>query len=412
MRRGPALLMYTDLEADDIVATACLLQHLGSTPPVIVFTCDTKEKDVGTVFAKKLTMATAALGEEFAKELLVVSGEGLAPPPDAYASQRCNMEVAAERTLERASAGQGLELLIAFIAPGWGNVAKLLAALKKRPDWEAVARRTQVTLYSGSFNIRGMTKEDVAALAELIQIIGCKLQDNAHFTWTRKDVLPELRDMPSLMPDLAELLAKENPHLLAAWRTFGTEFYAHLIAPRHKKLWAKDTALTDEEKAAFDAASALYDAGDVVGYCKGILQHDAMFKKVTHFKRNSIRCFATGVLDGPLCDCLVFLTRWVEKHAPHLITFGNTGTWDVDFEKGFTGIKEEGGLCRALQPMLVDQPPREAARTLADAVLDTLSAAVACGDGRTASAPPKARKCLAKICDLVCRRQPAPSRGR
>uniref|UniRef100_A0A6T0Z0U0 Inosine/uridine-preferring nucleoside hydrolase domain-containing protein n=1 Tax=Alexandrium monilatum TaxID=311494 RepID=A0A6T0Z0U0_9DINO len=409
---GLVLLIYTDLEADDIVATTCLLQNVGPTPPVVVLTCDMNDKDCGDIFVKKLTMATAAMGAEFEEELLVVGGEGLPPPPKRFSLQRCPMEVAAERALDRATAGKGLPLLIVTLAPGRGNIAKLGAALKKDARWEAVANRTRISLYSGSFNIRGTTQGDADALAAMVQSAGCVLEDNAHFIWTRNDVLPELRDMPSLMPDMATMLARQNPYLLAAWQIFGVEFYAHLIGPTHKKLWAKGETLTDEEKAVFDEASALYRAGDVEGYCRRILQHESMFKKVTHFKRGTIRCFATGTLDGPLCDCLVFLTRWVEKHAPELITFEKEGAWDVDFEKGFTGIKEEGGLCRALQPMLVDQPPREAARTLADAVLDTLSAAVACGDGRTASAPPKARKCLAKICDLVCRRQPAPSRGR
>mmetsp|Transcript_33579 Transcript_33579/g.67671 ORF Transcript_33579/g.67671 Transcript_33579/m.67671 type:complete len:119 (-) Transcript_33579:51-407(-) len=112
-------------------------------------------------------MSTAALGEEFAEELLVVAGQGLPQPPASFGGGGGGqLQMAAERAVSRA-AHWGLELEVVVLAPARGNIARLLAAMKAHPEWASVAKRTVVALYSGSFNVRGSTPEDVAAIAEM-----------------------------------------------------------------------------------------------------------------------------------------------------------------------------------------------------------------------------------------------------
>jgi len=239
---------------------------------------------------------------------------------------------------------------------------------------------TRVRQYSGSFNIRTSSETDIAAIAEMVRGGGVPLQDIAHFIWTRNDESPELRDLPSIAPRLSAELETHNPYFQAAWTIFGLEFNKHLVMPNHRKLWAEGYSretLPQEEKEVFDAAEACFNAGDVRSYCKAIAEHESLLAKVVKYKRSTLSHLATDTLDGPLCDCLVFLSAYAEQHTPALLTFEKTGIWSVDFNKGFTGIVKEGQLCPAVQPSLVEGKAAEAAKLLGavlqNAVLDAVA---------------------------------------
>lgn len=173
------LIIYTDLEADDIFAITCLIhkrmdQGLLGYPPIIVFTTDPLE-DTHAVYARKLVMAASALGPDVFLNIRVVSGDNLPdpfPPYNMTSRDEVLHDAANEiRTGVESVHPQSTCTVEWFIlAPGRGNIRRLLGDLSK--DWHkniVLKERSKVHMYSSQFNITGMTDGDIQSITELVK---------------------------------------------------------------------------------------------------------------------------------------------------------------------------------------------------------------------------------------------------
>merc|ERR1711920_102873 len=85
-----------------------------------------------------------------------------------------------------------------------------------------------------------------------------------------------------------------------------------------------------------------------------------MGARVKMFKRSTIKAFAQGACDSPLCDELLFLYLWLREHDTDALDV-DTGMWNLDKENGFTTIQKTG-MFKAIRPKL--KHPRDEAMLL------------------------------------------------
>merc|ERR1712151_616425 len=95
-------------------------------------------------------------------------------------------------------------------------------------------------------------------------------------------------------------------------------------------------------------------------YAKALMNDTSLFSKVANHKKSTVRAFALGSCDGPLCDQLIFLCEWLATEQPSWTAPCEPGFWVVDKAKGFTSVNAtdvaEGALgIKAKQPVL-DKP--------------------------------------------------------
>ena len=194
------LVIYTDLEADDIFSIVCHTDYRRAElacPPIVVFTTEIEEpgkdgkpgkpgKDSGTIFAKKLVMTTAALGPDFVESLHIVSGGGHVPPPAPYnTSSREEVLGQAVERIRHACAleNEKVECEWLVLAPGRGNLEFIMNSLQSNGDeWDKIAKSSSVQIYSGGFNMKGMKglsdfSGDIKAITDLVKQSGKKLVD-------------------------------------------------------------------------------------------------------------------------------------------------------------------------------------------------------------------------------------------
>lgn len=224
----------------DIFAIACYLQSkttIPSTPPVVVFTVDFKDKDKERVFEKKLMLATFCLGYDFMKRLIIVSQDEPFPnvEPDTF-----NNETHRHRSLQKAvddfvalAEYQNLKMenkkklpsLEFFImAPGRGNLAIIGEKLEANATWKkTLHKQAAIHIYSGNFNIKGMETEDFEMMANIAKNSQPTsddtkdlppIMDVAHFPYVGGDkMLPKVSNLAPFCPTLGNELFTRNPYL-------------------------------------------------------------------------------------------------------------------------------------------------------------------------------------------------------
>ena len=143
-------------------------------------------------------------------------------------------------------------------------------------------------------------------------------------------------------------------------KLFNEEFIVRLICPSNKKLFKKDTPLDDSEKERKAKLEAIFHRSGTEAYAKALMNDSILFSKVAGYKTSTVRAFAEGSCDAPLCDQVIFLCAWLATMQPTWIASCEPGFWVVDRASGYTSVNAtdvaEGalGIC-AKQPVL-DQP--------------------------------------------------------
>jgi hypothetical protein len=380
------LVVYTDLEPDDIFAIALqrgLPEYAGATPPLVIFTADPARKDSGGVVQLKLDMAAAALGSDFVDHLLIVEGsgdDGTLPAREAVlrtAAERISSGVASALASCRGSNSTSLDssemvhvvdVRLMCIAPGRGNIAALHRALQATELWESTQFSMSVCLYSGSFNTRlpNTLRCDVTALSAFVSDKGCgrPLTDVSRYVFARGTKGGALDGICCLCPELESKLEGDdggggsNPSFAAAWRAFELHFYPPLIGPSNGNLFPSSGpgSLTHDEQASYDLIASEVFQSDPCAYARRLLASTDLMAKVAPYKRTTIVSLAQDARDGPLCDVLLPLVAWARVEKPAWLEW-KTGRWVLDGSSGIIGTTEEGHegqLCAAEQPVLVD----------------------------------------------------------
>lgn len=227
-RRDKVVFIYTDLEPDDIFAIACYLQSTSTrpcAPPVVVFTADlgVKGKDKGSVLEKKLMLATFALGYDFMKRLRIVSHaeENLLRKPhvedaeDAARDRDLKLGGAVQDFVALAKCRSNASLEFFVMAPGRGNLGIIQKKLDEEKLWSVAGglrEQASVHIYSGSFNIKGMEKEDFDMIVETTKYGREPIMDVSHFPYVGGErMLEKISNLAPFCPKLGNILYSQNP---------------------------------------------------------------------------------------------------------------------------------------------------------------------------------------------------------
>jgi hypothetical protein len=333
------LVVYTDLEPDDLFAIATLraarVSRLASNP-IVIFVADVKNKDRDGIFAKKLVMAATALGAEFVQDLIVVAPVG-SNPPKTYRTSEIAMADAVKRILKSGDCQKVTNIAWVFIAPGQGNVKLLVDSLLADPRHVNLVSKSSISIYSGAFNTRSpnSTQGDIEALQKFVRRTTRPITDLAHFHFTGgPDVNPSFASLAALYPEIGQDVTLANPFFGEAWAQFCHEFDSRLIEPEHPNLFRYP--LDDEEKYLFSSTREQFEKGDVRGYCQAMLSASYV-GKIAGYKLNTVRSIAGGTRDGPLCDYLLYIHEWLQLTKPQLLK-AEYGNWSVDAGTGHTRI--------------------------------------------------------------------------
>lgn len=375
-----ALFVFTDLEPDDIFAIACHLEEKQASlvaPPVVVFTADLEEKDADGIFEWKLLMTAFCLGYDILKRMIIISTKGKALPTPYLTSAGLSSEEDCDAKLDQAVRGlKGLldhvsepKLQLLIIAPGRSHLGALHAKLQDDPSWAQHRKRASLSLYTGSFNIRGMAQKDLDFIVDTAKNGSAPLTDVAHFPYTGGDKLVKISNLGPFCPSLPDDLAPKNPYLHAAWKKYVEVFDKKLLDPfkEDHKLWGKsmkgDKKLigdleakaerSEEEEAELAKlkSSLERDESDAKRllelYNQSFWEYVRELRKAPildriGFKKRIVKTLADfGFHEGPVCDCLNYLNDWMlygasSPGAAH-VNVTNAGKWWVEFKDGRTG---------------------------------------------------------------------------
>lgn len=401
--------IYSDLEPDDVMAIAQLLQLQADSrdsyaPPLPIFGVDFADKDKGCIFEKKLLMAATMLGSLRDPGRPDPCGIGIgwlpltpapataapAPAPaEAFPSEVAlhkRITESREKVLEAICTwleeSKCEEILLLDICPGRGNLAAIVEVLKRKGKWPLKGKTWRVVMYTGSHNMRYTIDADFDALAEIMRYSKEPLADVSRFPFFGGDeALPCSRSHSSFAPpSFAKDLSRQSPFLAAVLKSIDEEFNAELIDPGHKRLFQGST-LDGEEQQRFDDIKAKYRMdNDIQAYARSFVEDPGLMAKVANYKKNTMMSFAYGSSDSPLCDQILFLYLWMKEKHPDWLAPAAEGVWVCDRRSGFTSVepkveprdgKEFLGVQPALAPSWVkdEQASKEMRRTIHEQTL-------------------------------------------
>ena len=265
--RNKLLFVYTDLEPDDIFAILChvkmLLPDLAK-PPLIVWTTqflDEKDerdekgrkktgKDGSGIYVKKKLLATTALGMKLVNGMIEVADvaqehERLEKSPAKKSIKDDGMQRAANELHNWATTMVKCDLEVLIMAPGRGHLGILQKCLDKLEQgneaWPNLLRGSTVRLYSGTFNMKGMTEKDIGFIKKTTKLSGNPLVDVAHFLYTGKsqgglgEDGKQLSNLSFLCPQLGKRIEEVNPFLGASWKKYSELFNLKILDPSNPK---------------------------------------------------------------------------------------------------------------------------------------------------------------------------------
>uniref|UniRef100_A0A7S1AKA4 Uncharacterized protein n=1 Tax=Noctiluca scintillans TaxID=2966 RepID=A0A7S1AKA4_NOCSC len=351
------MVFFTDLEPDDIMACAQLSQLWlapGETP-LVLFSTDLRNKDQGNIFANKLTMARLALG-----------------PVEFCVFKSGQQHMRLDAAIRRVAQFPGDTIRFYIMAPGRGFLAEFLNGVKERCEWPP-RQAWHVSMYSGSFNVRGMSKKDLQSLQQLTIASGTPLVDVSRFVFFGRDqALPCTKNLEGFVPsDFGENVRQAAPLLAAVMELFNEEFNGRLIHPDHTKLFRPGQPLNRQEEERFARIRLRFDQNDCAAireYARGLFEDAQLFSKVADYKCGTVRALAHGSINSPLCDQLLFLHEWLTKERPWWLCL-QEGRWSIDKDNGFSCVTQgdEGGP-RAVQPVLQDPAQEDRLAEMAGAM--------------------------------------------
>mmetsp|Transcript_47208 Transcript_47208/g.110385 ORF Transcript_47208/g.110385 Transcript_47208/m.110385 type:complete len:463 (-) Transcript_47208:9-1397(-) len=361
------LFFFSDFEFDDLMAIAQLwqwkLEMMGKKSsqarPVIVFCADFETKDGATIFEKKLLMARLMAGIEPCRDFQIVCSERntyydkTVHPLATKLFERfdTSLDIAAKELAQVADMGLGMDFYM--IAPGRGHLGALLERVEEKyPEaFEKLCSRTHTVMYTGSFNTQNCKPKDFKYIVKL----GASepIVDISKFIFFGRELAhpitasansftqESLTESLSLIKYLLWSLSEASPLLAAAVVLFVEEFQGNLIVPENKSLFRGST-LTPEEQARFDEIAKLSSKPNQFQmYAKSLFEDEEIFAKVPNYKKSTVKAFAEGSCDAPLCDEACFLYEWLQKnHKGSLLCASPSegGQWWVHPDTGFSGV--------------------------------------------------------------------------
>lgn len=380
------LIIFSDFELDDLMAIAELWQwgalHMGSSEdarPIIVFCTDFKNKDGGTVFEKKMLMARILLGVTMRDIHILVRPPGTAnenwtyfdkkvhpAAPQLYRRKDQILQVAAKEMLEVALSSEE-KIDVYFIAPGRGLFGEMLQKVEQTDPtgWEAFTKKTNVVMYTGSFNTQGCTlpkpeepgPSDYEYIRKLCSVN--PLVDISKFVFFgREQGHPVTASADTFAsPTLAGSLCERSDLLSACIHAFVDEFQGNLVRPENLSLF-RGSELSAEEWEHFKKDIAPLAELNLQEYATK-LEQDPLFQKVPNYKKTTVTAFANGSCDTPLCDQVCFVYEWCKRTCfEELETI--EGNWWLNTKNGFTGVADVippdylDQEIRAVQPCMKD----------------------------------------------------------
>ena len=85
------------------------------------------------------------------------------------------------------------------------------------------------------------------------------------------------------------------------------EFQGNLIRPEKWSLFRGNT-LTEEEQSRFrEIVPLANDPRGLQKYAETLMKDEGIFEKVASYKQSTVKAFALGTCDAPLCDEVCFL---------------------------------------------------------------------------------------------------------
>jgi len=370
---GTLPFFMTDLEADDIMFIAEMWtylrdrDHRGSVhTPLVVFSADPEKKDKDEIFGMKILLAALILGRV---DLHIVT-----PKHD-----KGSITSIAKKIKEFHG-----KVEYYICAPARGNLKHIVDSLtvkkdKEEPQFSGPQRRS-VHLYSGSYNMKKSTEDDLSALSKLVGKDNC-LTDLSKFPFFGYDESVYTNFADFALPSFAPLLSHRYTLIAAVWRLLNDAFNTKLVSP--EKVMEKVLPPDLEEK--FSEAKVHY-AKDMKKYAE-IVCTPKLLEHVVNKKKNTLKAFACGSCDVPLCDQLLFLREWARDHQPPVPRDLNnrpetegtwiseiSGTWVYNKKDGYTSVDtrpevETMGL-KAVQPVMREHRDAEALYRMREALQD------------------------------------------
>lgn len=373
------LVFFTDLEPDDVMFMAQMWKYLrekdtSCCTPLVIFSAELDGKDGGEIFEKKILLTALMMGQ--------VDLKVLTPAPDfpqgtlpkerhPLADKMENLRDANIKSIaEQVKSFKGTEVKFYICAPGRGNLAALVQDLSPSgsltPSGATSADITSaprtVNMYSGQFNIKGMSDLDLNALCLLVGDKGV-LVDAAKFPFFGGNQAHGLTKSFTTfaIPSFAPLLSCRHPLIAAFWGLMNDEFNKKLIAP--EKLFEESYMGHVHEKRI----TTLYKEGKIKEYAQLIAGDPHLFGKVVPKKKVTLRAFACDCCDAPLCDQLLFLNVWLKDNQPQAAGDGpnaeefsqtwirsEEGAWNFNKKWQYTSVDTKPGVpgLRAIQPVM------------------------------------------------------------
>merc|ERR1719203_168531 len=92
------------------------------------------------------------------------------------------------------------------------------------------------------------------------------------------------------------------------------------------------------EKSMFDQQIADLSQKDWSQYARAIVDCNELMEKVADHKRSTVRAFAEGTCDMPLCDQVCFYFVWLQEKMPEALDTDSESEWWLDRSSGFTSV--------------------------------------------------------------------------
>jgi len=370
---GTLPFFMTDLEVDDAMFIAEMWVYLREQRsgavhrPVVVFCTELESKDKGDIFAMKVLLAALILGR-VDLHILTPKPEGTAEPTDNLARKMAAQRRGGIESIANKIKAFDGKVEYYICAPGRGNLGDIVDKVRD------TLRQRSVHLYSGQFNMKGMVGDDLNALYTLVGEDGT-LTDLSKFPFFggTQSVYSNFTDFA--LPSFAPLLSQRYPLIAAVWSLFNDAFNKKLVHP-DKVL--RNQLVDPRLQKKFGDARENYEKDEIQEYAKTMCNEfgEHLVKK----KLPTLRAFASGCCDVPLCDQLLFLRQWAGEKQPKVDRLKDMpeqtwihdirGTWVVDKKEGFTSLNQGGMGLKASQPVMREPHDAEALYMMREALQD------------------------------------------
>ena len=307
----------TDGEADDALNVLATQQRAkrGNKPHLILMILNPNDKDSPEkTCAKLLLQAQIAGPDSLRRTHILVAGH-------PSAEGKTHLFTQAVLDIVQSHDCSFIEFVIQ--SPSYGFLGPIFAALNTRlPD--TVVRI--VKLYSGKNNVKDTTDAEYRLVFAWDHGQNPIVVDANRFAWSAN---PDMGNFATACPALASRI-QSRPDLLAAFACYSKAFNFDLISPaKSSTLRGKDVEL----KARFaEQYQRLFEAGVRDGslkqYAEAVLADKTYCEWIADYKRGTFKAFAGDILEGPICDVLLFLLPKMCKRFPDQVRTVN-GRWSV-----------------------------------------------------------------------------------